>query len=62
MNPLYKQLNVNPMMEGFNRFKDSLNCDPKQKVMELLQSGQMSQQQFDQLQKQAQQFMSLLGR
>lgn len=49
------------MIQQFNQFRNSFQGDPKQKVQELLNSGQMSQQQFNQLQQQATQFQQLLN-
>ena len=37
------------LMGQFNQFKKNFNGDPKQRVQELLDSGQMTQQQFNQL-------------
>lgn len=48
--------NMMNMMAQFNQFRQNFRGDPKQKVQELLNSGQMSQQQFDQLSQIAQQF------
>lgn len=36
-------------LQQFNQFRQSFRGDPKQEVMKLLQSGQMTQQQFNQL-------------
>ena len=49
------------MMQEFNKFRRSITPEgAKQRVQELLQSGQMSQQQFEQLQQQAQTFAQFL--
>lgn len=37
------------MLQQFNQFKQNFQGDPREKVQELLQSGQMSQSQFNQL-------------
>lgn len=63
-NPLYNQMgntmaNNNNMMSQFmNAFKQLQQTvsDPKQEVEKLLQSGQMSQQQFNQFSQIANQF------
>lgn len=73
MNPLYKALgggampsmpgplgNFQQMVRKFQEFKSNFQGDPEQEVKRLLQSGQMSQQQLDQLQQAAQMFQSLL--
>ena len=50
------------MLNQFNKFKQSFNGDPKQQVQQLLNSGQMSQEQFQQLSNAASQFQQLMGR
>ncbi len=49
------------MMAQFNKFRSSFNGDPRQEVQKLLQSGQMSQQQFNQLSQAATQFQNMMG-
>lgn len=71
-NPLFNALggsvmpgpmgNMMKMMQQFNQFKNSFQGDPKAEVEKLLQSGQMSQQQLNQLQGMAQQFMQFMPR
>lgn len=61
-NPLFNQFgNIpnNPMVEfmnDFNRIKQTIR-DPKQEVQNLLNSGQMSQQDFNRLSQMANQLM-----
>lgn len=52
--------NFAQMMQQFNQFRASFQGDPKAEVEKLLQSGQMSQQQLNQLQAVAQQFMQIM--
>lgn len=52
--------NFMQMMQQFNQFRANFQGDPKAEVERLLQSGQMSQQQLNQLQSAAQQFMRLM--
>jgi len=52
--------NMMNMMRQFNQFRSTFQGDPKQKVQELLNSGQMSQEQFNQLSNMAQQFRSFI--
>ena len=61
-NPFYNQnqptQNPNPMMnmvQQFQQFKANFQGDPRQRVQDLLNSGQMSQQQFNYLSNLAQQ-------
>ena len=49
------------MIQQFNQFKNSFTGDPKQAVMNLLQSGRMSQDQLNQLQAMAKQFQSIMN-
>lgn len=66
-NPLYSQLgggtprgNMMNLITQFNKFRSQFRGDPKQQVQELLNSGQMTQEQFNQLQEMASQFQKLL--
>jgi hypothetical protein len=52
--------NTMQMIAQFKQFKQNFQGNPKQKVMELLNSGQMTQAQFNQYQQMAQQFQSLV--
>lgn len=52
--------NFQQLMQKFNRFRTNYQGNPQQEVQRLLQSGQISQQQLDQVQGLAQQFMQLL--
>lgn len=54
--------NIANMMSQFQQFKANFQGDPRQKVQELLNSGKMSQQQFNQLSQLAQQFQSFFNR
>lgn len=54
----------NPMtniVNQFNQFRQSFQGDPKQRVQQLLNSGQMSQAQFNQLSQMATQFQNMLN-
>ena len=67
-NPLYNLLgggsapanNMANMLQRFNQFRSTFSGDPKQVVQNLLNSGQMSQQQFNQLQQMASQFQKMM--
>ena len=70
-NPLFQQLgggrapgpagNMQDFMARFNQFRANFQGDPRQKVQELLNSGQMTQQQYNQLRQQAEQIQRMLG-
>lgn len=57
-NPMSNMMN---MMQQFNQFKSQFKGDPRQQVQQLLASGQMSQDQFNQLSEMAKQFQSMFG-
>lgn len=62
-NSLYNQLNNNSpvgMIQKFREFANSFRGDPQQIVSQLLQSGQMSQAQYNKLSQMATQFQNLL--
>lgn len=69
-NPLYNLLgsaiqntpmgNMMNMMQQFKQFRNSFKGDPKQQIQQLLDSGQMSQDQFNQLQQIARQFRQIM--
>ena len=51
------------MLSQFNQFKQNFQGDPKQQVQDLLNSGQMTQEQFNKLSQMATQFQNMmLGR
>ena len=72
MNPLFNALggntpnmpgpfgNMANMMQAFNNFRRQFNGDPKQVVQNMLNSGQLSQSQFNQAQQMAKQFMQMM--
>lgn len=49
------------MVQQFRQFRQTFQGDPKAEVEKLVQSGQISQQQLNQLQQAATQFRQLLG-
>ena len=60
MNPLYRALNGNQpnMMADFQRFVQQMQgVNPYQEINRMLQSGQISQQQLNEAQRQAQHLM-----
>lgn len=64
LSPQQPQQGRNPMamISEFRRFAQGMTpAGAKQQVEQLLASGKMSQQQFQQLQKEAQSFAQLLG-
>lgn len=55
------QNNPMQMIQAFNQFKQSFQGDPKTEVENLLKSGRMTQQQFNQIQQQATAFQQMLN-
>ena len=67
-NPIYQQMqNPAPMngmqniMQRFQQFQQMFRGDPRQQVQQLLNSGRVSQQQYDQAVQMAQQMQRMLG-
>ena len=60
MNPLY-QNQVNPMLQMFQQFKANFKGDPREQVQQLLNSGKVSQQQYDQAVQMANQLKQMMG-
>lgn len=59
-NPLFTALNGNnSMLQQFMQFKKAFQGDPKQQVQMLLNSGRMTQEQFNQLASQATQLQKM---
>lgn len=64
-NPLFEQMNQrNQLMDLKNQIQQLKNTgiDPNQKIQELLNSGQVSQEQYNAAVQRAQQLRQLLGR
>lgn len=58
MNPLYTQ---NNFMQQFNQFKQQFRGDPQAQVQQLLNSGKVSQQQYNQAVQKANMLKQMLG-
>ena len=52
--------NMQNMIQQLNQFRQSFNGDPKQQVQQLLNSGKMSQAQYNQLSQMATQIQNML--
>lgn len=67
-NPLFNMLGggmpqnpMNKMIQDYKKFRQEMQGkDPQEEINKLLQSGKISQQQFNQAQQMAQQFKELL--
>lgn len=67
MNPLYQMMmnnmpgnNVLALVQRFQQFRNSFTGNPQQQVQQLLQSGKVSQAQYNQAVQMAQQLQGLL--
>lgn len=69
-NPLYQMLSgggsqnnrMSQFMSEFERFKRSFSGDPRAEVQRLLNSGQMTQEQYNKLAEMAKQLSSMMPR
>ena len=64
-NPLFgmmqQQTPMNGMLQRFNQFRQMFRGDPQQQVQQLLNSGKVSQQQYNQAVQMAQQFQRMMS-
>ena len=64
MNPLYNELNTQPwnnLLQRFQQFRQQFQGDPRQQVQSLLNSGKVSQDQYNNAVRMAQQFQKMFG-
>ena len=62
MNPLYQQMMPqNNIMQRFAQFRQQFQGDPRQQVQQLLNTGKITQQQYDAAVQQANQLRQMLG-
>ena len=54
--------NMQEMMSKLNQFKQSFQGDPKQQVQQLLNSGRMSQEQYNRLSQMATQIQNMINK
>lgn len=66
-NPLFNMMrsnqfgNATGIIEQFHKFKQSFNGNPQQQVQELLNSGKVTQEQYNQAVQQAKALQKMLG-
>lgn len=66
MNPLFQQMNqgqsgMNGLLQRFQQFQQMFKGDPRQQVQQLLNSGRVSQSQYNQAVQMANQLQRLMG-
>lgn len=59
-NPLYEQFASNDLVKQFEKFKNSFTGNPRDMVQQMLNTGQMTQEQFNRLSQQATQLQKIL--
>ena len=64
-NPLFNQMQPNnpmaQMMQRFQQFRQTFQGDPRQQVQNLLNSGKVTQQQYNNAVQMAQQLQRMMG-
>ena len=63
-NPIYQQYGnapTNDIFQRFNQFKQAFTGDPRQQVQNLLNSGRVTQSQYNQAVQIANQFQRMMG-
>jgi hypothetical protein len=63
MNPLYQQMNHggNDIVSRFRQFRQMFKGDPQQQVQQLLNSGRISQEQYNAAVQKAQTLAKMMG-
>ena len=61
MNQLYNDMNQNGFVQRFQQFKNSFHGNPQEQVQQLLNSGKVSQEQYNRAVQIAQQFQRMFG-
>ena len=61
-NPLFNMMQPNPMLQKFQQFAQMFKGDPRQQIQQMLNSGKVSQAQYNQAVQMAQQLQRMMGR
>lgn len=64
MNPLFQQMNnnaQNPIIQKFQQFKQQFRGNPQEQVQQLLNSGKITQDQYNRAVQTANSLMQILG-
>lgn len=64
MNPLYNEMQNNQpgnMLQRFQQFRQNFKGNPQEQVQQLLNSGKVSQEQYNRAVQMAQQFQRMFG-
>ena len=55
------QMPMNPIMQRFQQFRQMFKGDPRQQIQQMMNSGKVSQAQYNQAVQMAQQLQRMLG-
>lgn len=61
MNPLYQNSQNDNIIARYNRFRQTISGDPQQQVQQLLNSGKVSQDQYNRAVQVANQLRKMMG-
>lgn len=63
MNPIYQEMNQGQgsILQNFNQFRRNFSGDPKQQIQQLLNSGKVSQAQYNAAVQKANQLAKMFG-
>lgn len=53
--------NIQQMMHRFQQFRQTFQGDPRQQIQQMMNSGKINQQQYNQAYQMAQQFQRMMG-
>ena len=59
-NPLFNQMTGNGLLQQFQQFAQNFKGDPRQQIQQMLNSGRISQQQYNDAVQKAQQLQRML--
>ncbi len=61
MNPLFNQMNQNQLFRSVEQLKNQLGGDPNQHIQKMLNSGRITQDQYNQAVQRAQELKKMFG-
>ena len=62
MNPLFQQMQGNSLIDRLKQFQQMFKGNPQQQVQQLLNSGRVSQEQYNRAVQMANQLQKMLGK
>ena len=61
-NPLFGMMGQNNIMQRFQQFAQMFRGDPRQQIQQMMQTGRISQDQYNKAVQMAQQFRGMMGK